>query len=74
MKERAERIVREYGEREQTPEQRLADKDKQRAAYYRFYTDMKWGQVQNYHIALDSGKFGIDHCADIITSLCMEEK
>ena len=37
---RAERIVKEYGERDVSPEQRLKDKDKRRAAYYRFYTDM----------------------------------
>lgn len=40
---RAERIAKEYGEREQSPIQRLRDKDKRRAAYHRFYTDMKWG-------------------------------
>ena len=39
---RAKRIVEVYGEREQSPEQRLRDKDKRRAAYHRFYTDMKW--------------------------------
>ena len=38
---RAKRIVEVYGEREQSPEQRLRDKDKRRAAYHRFYTNMK---------------------------------
>lgn len=66
---RAERIVKIYGEREQSPEQRLRDKDKRRAAYHRFYTDMKWGHAQNYHIALDSGVLGIDRCAEIICGL-----
>lgn len=69
MEKRAERIVREYGERSETPEQRLKNKDKRRAAYYRFYTDMKWGDVRNYHVALDSGELGIDRCVDIICSL-----
>ena len=32
MEHRAERIVKEYGEREKTPEQCLKDKDKRRAA------------------------------------------
>jgi cytidylate kinase len=66
---RAERIVKEYGEREQSPEQRLADKDKRRAAYHRFYTNMKWGHAQNYHITLDSGELGIDKCVDILCGL-----
>ena len=63
------RIVEVYGEREQSPEQRLRDKDKRRAAYHRFYTNMKWGYAQNYHITLDSGELGIDKCADIIADL-----
>lgn len=50
-------------------EQRLRDKDKRRAAYHRFYTNMKWGYAQNYHITLDSGELGIDKCADIIADL-----
>ena len=66
---RARRIVEVYGEREQSPEERLRDKDKRRAAYHRFYTDMKWGYAQNYHLTLDSGVIGIDRCADIIAQL-----
>ena len=69
MKFRAERIVKEYGERDQSPEERLKDKDKRRAAYHRFYTDMKWGHAQNYHITLDSGVLGIDKCVDILVPL-----
>ena len=69
MKFRAERIVREYGEREESPEQRLRDKDKRRAAYHRFYTDMKWGYAQNYDITLNSGTLGIDKCVEIIKTL-----
>lgn len=66
---RAERIVKEYGEREQSAEQRLRDKDKRRAAYHRFYTNMKWGDAHNYHITLNSGVLGIERCAEIISSL-----
>ena len=66
---RAKRIVEVYGEREQSPEQRLKDKDKRRAAYHRFYTNMKWGHAQNYHICLDSGKLGIDSCVEILRHL-----
>ena len=51
------------------PEERLRDKDKRRAAYHRFYTDMKWGYAQNYHLTLNSGVLGIDQCVKIIASL-----
>lgn len=66
---RAKRIVEVYGEREQAPDERLRDKDKRRAAYHRFYTDMKWGCAQNYHLTLDSGVLGIDKCAALIAEL-----
>lgn len=66
---RAQRIVQVYGEREESPEQRLRDKDKRRAAYHRFYTDMKWGHAQNYDITLNSGTLGIDQCVQIIQAL-----
>ncbi len=69
QKFRAERIVNVYGETEEAPEQRVREKDKRRAAYYRFYTDMRWGVAQNYDICLNSGTLGIERCAEIISKL-----
>lgn len=69
VKKRAQRIVEVYGERPETPEKRIRDKDKRRSAYYRFYTDMKWGVAQNYHIALDSGTLGLERCVRLLTEL-----
>ena len=68
-KKRAERIVTEYGETDVPPEQRIKEKDKRRIAYHNFYTDMKWGHAQNYHLCLDSGVIGIDECVEIIAKL-----
>lgn len=69
IESRAARIVNVYGEREEAPEKRLKDKDKRRKAFYQLYTDLKWGDVRNYQVALDSGVIGIDKCADIICEL-----
>lgn len=69
IEKRVERIVKEYGERAETPEQRLREKDKRRAAYHRFYTDMKWGHAQNYHMCLNSGELGIDKCVELIVQV-----
>ncbi len=66
---RAEHIVQVYGERAESPEQRIREKDKRRAAYHRFYTDMKWGHAQNYDLTLNSGTLGLDRCAEIIQGL-----
>lgn len=69
MKKRAERIVQVYGERTDTPEKRLRDKDKRRASYYQFYTDMTWGDARHYNVALDSGALGIDKCVSTLVHL-----
>ena len=69
MASRAKRIVEQYGQRADAPKKRLRDKDKRRAAYYQFYTDMKWGDVLNYHIALDSGALGLDKCVELLAAL-----
>lgn len=63
---KAERIVRLYGESEEAPEKRLADKDKKRKVFYKHYTGREWGMSQNYHMSLDSGYLGIEECVRII--------
>ncbi len=63
---RAKRIVEVYGEREESPEKRVKEKDKRRAAYYKKYTKKDWGIAADYHISLDSGDLGIDTCVDIL--------
>lgn len=69
MEKRADRIVRVYGETKDAPKKRLREKDRRRAVYYQFYTDMEWGKAQNYHISLDSGTLGIDRCVELLTQL-----
>ncbi len=69
MEKRKERILKLYGKTDEAEEKRLKDKDKRRAAYYRFYTDAEWGDIRNCHIALDSGIIGIEKCAEIIAKL-----
>mgnify|MGYP000048078111 FL=1 len=66
---RMNRIIKVYGETDIPTEQRLKEKEKRRAAYHRFYTNMKWGQSKNYDITLNSGTPGIDKCAEIIKNL-----
>lgn len=70
---RAKRIVEIYGENDFAPEKRLKDKDKQRAAYYQYYTDMKWGDARHYDISLNSAYLGIDRCVDILFDLCKDK-
>ena len=71
---RAERIVRRYGESDKSPEQRLNEKDKRRRVNYQHYTGRTWGMSQNYDLCLDTGKLGIDLCADIICGIVENSK
>ena len=71
---RADRIVRLYGESEKSPQARLQEKDKRRRVNYQHYTGRTWGQAQNYDICLDSGRLGVEQCADIIVSMVNHSK
>lgn len=66
---RAERIVTVYGQREESPVQRLHDKDKKRREFYELYTGTQWGNADSYDLCLDSGRLGIDTCVSIIKEL-----
>ena len=44
----------------------LEQNDKKRADYYNENTGKVWGDVNNYHMILDTSKLGIENCADIM--------
>lgn len=68
---RTERIVTVYGQREESPVQRLHEKDKKRKAFYELYTGTQWGGggAENYEVCLDSGKIGINGCIAMISAM-----
>lgn len=66
---RKDRVVRVYGETNESIDKRISRKDKKRIAYYKYYTDRKWGRAEYFQLCLDSGKLGIDTCVDTIASL-----
>ena len=74
MEERIKRITEVYKINDSNPEKLLHQKDKRRAAYYQFYTDIKWGDTKNFHITLDSSAFGIEKCVEILKTLYLGEK
>ncbi len=40
--------------------------DRRRANYYNYYTGQKWGKLENFDIALDSAKLGVEKTADML--------
>ncbi len=65
---RVKRVMEREGVTEQQALQLMKRNDKQRKFYYEFYTDRKWSAHENYHITVNSEKFGIDGTADIIAA------
>ena len=58
--------IKEYGIAPEKAEDIVHKTDKQRASYYNFYSDKKWGAIDHYDITLDSSKLGIDTCIELI--------
>ncbi len=71
---RMDRIVQEYKVEPEKAADYLVKKDKQRANYYNFYTNKKWGDLENYHLTLNSAATSIDGAVELIkTAVAMKE-
>ncbi|MBQ8816312.1 MAG: cytidylate kinase-like family protein [Lachnospiraceae bacterium] len=44
----------------------MADVDKRRGTYYKYYTGNDWADARNYDLCLDSGKIGYRGCVEAI--------
>ena len=66
---RAKHIVERYGARDKSPEKRLEEKDSKRKVNYKYFTGRVWGNIENYHISLDSSALTPEKCVDIIVDL-----
>lgn len=40
--------------------------DRERSVYYHEHTGKAWGDVNNYHMILNTSDLGIDRCADVL--------
>lgn len=46
----------------------IREVDKDRASYYKYYTDQIWGESGNYDLCLNSGRIGVDGAVSVIRS------
>lgn len=63
---RVKRAVAEYGVEKRRAEQIVKEKDRARARHYEYYTDRTWGDCSNYHLCVNSGRFGIEKSVEVI--------
>lgn len=65
--------IKTVSERESLSErealERIKSRDKERAAYYNFYSDKTWGKASTYMISLDSSVMSIEENAQTIAKL-----
>jgi len=45
---------------------KIQKKDKERAEYYKHFTNQKWGDKSNYDISIDTSKLGIDQTIELL--------
>ena len=68
--------IRRVSERDNLTQNKAKDlinkKDKQRASYYNYYTNKKWGDSRSYDLCLNTSKLTIDDCVELI--LAFREK
>ncbi len=63
---RARRIASEYAISFDKAKDKVVKADKARATFYKSNTSSKWGEVQNYHLCIDSSTMSADKAAQII--------
>lgn len=73
MNARIERIMTRYDLSESDAKKQIARFDKERAAYYGYYTDKQWGSCRSYNLMVDSSLLGSKGTAEYI-KLLVEKK
>ena len=66
IEDRINRIMKLFSLTREAAEVMLEETDKQRAEYYYKNTGKTWGDVNNYHMILNTSDLGIENCADIL--------
>ncbi len=70
---RRQRAINYHGIKESTSNSVVKKIDKERASYYKYYTDSSWGEVRNYHLSIDTSFIGIEEAVKMIIDV-VEEK
>ncbi len=63
---RVKHAVENCGVAERRAEQTVRDRDRARARHYEYYTDRDWGDGVNYHLTLNSSRFGVEKSVELL--------
>lgn len=74
MENRIARVMRRNNISESEAKARIAKIDKDRAHYYRYFTDKKWGEASNYDLCINSGKMAVADDAVAVISTYLDRR
>ena len=63
---RVQTIIERTGREEKSAQKLVKKVDKERRTYYEYFTDRKWKDISQYHLAFDSSKFDQDTIVKMI--------
>lgn len=66
---RLKHVMERFDLSEDKAKDMINKKDKQRANYYNFYSNKKWGRAESYNMCIDSSVLGIDGTVELICQL-----
>lgn len=68
MQDRVDRVSKNDGISKEEAQKLIEKVDRQRSAYYNYYTYQTWGAAKTYHLCVNSSRLGIKGTADFIAS------
>ncbi|VGO20325.1 cytidylate kinase family protein [Pontiella sulfatireligans] len=69
---RKSKIIRDYGTVSALTDKELEHLDQERANYCHHYTGKNWRDAANYHLTIDSSRYGSEHTARMIIEAAKE--
>ncbi len=66
LPKRIRRIADKYNLTDAKAKDAINKTDKQRASYYNYYTNKRWGDISSYDLCINSGILGIDGTVEMI--------
>ncbi len=69
LESRIKRVALRNGISEDEAKERIRRRDKDRAAYYNFYSAKEWGDAKSYDLCVDSSLLGIDGTVELLAQM-----
>ena len=66
FEERVQNVIRRTGREESSARKLVKKMDKERRAYYEYFTDAKWLDMTQYDLCIDSSRFSMEQIIEIV--------